>query len=102
LAEMTAENAITIVTQKFRAVHKSIETAQDNALELSAAFLQAGRILGVHPNQSAFAGEYLARVISDLASAQLASTGAHAGAKEIAADLSNPVPLGGGGGKGWP
>ncbi len=99
MAEMTAENAVAIVTQKFRAVHKAIETAQDNALELNAAFLQAGRILGVHPSNSAFAGDYLAGVISDLASAQLASVMAHAGAKEIEESLKVKS---GGNGKQWP
>lgn len=99
MAEMTAENAVQIVTQKFRAVHKAIETAQDNALELNAAFLQAGRLLGVHPNDSAFTGDYLAAVISDLSSAQLASTMAHAGAKEIEESLKVKS---GGNGKQWP
>lgn len=102
MAEMTAENAVAIVTQKFRAVHKAIETAQDNALELNAAFLQAGRLLGVHPNKSCAVGTSIAGLVSDLAVAQSAAAYAHERAKDLADDLNNPQPLGGGNGKGWP
>lgn len=102
MAEMTAENAIAIVTQKFRAVHKAIETAQDEALDLHSAFLKAGRLLGIHPNQSATAGGYLADIVGELADAQQSAALGHALAKELADELSNPQPLGGGNGKGWP
>jgi len=108
MAEMTAENAIAIVTRKFREVHNAIEVAQDNALDLHSAFLRAGRLLGVHPGTvdgrpgSAFTSGYIATVIADLTSAQLASTLAHSGAKEIADSLSNPTPQSGGNGKQWP
>jgi hypothetical protein len=108
MPEMTRENAVEIVTRKFRAVHKAIETAQEDALDLHRAFLEAGRLLGVHPGVvngrpgSAFTGDYIAKVVADLSSAQLASTLAHSGAKEIEESLANPQPLGGGNGKGWP
>lgn len=102
MAEMTAENATAIVTAKFQAVHKSIEKAQDDALDLNAAFLKAGRLLGVHPNKSAPTGTFLADLVTDLADAQMSAASGHAGAKELADDLSNPQPLGGGNGKGWP
>lgn len=102
MAEMTAENAIAIVTQKFRAVHKAIETAQDNALELNAAFLQAGRLLGVHPNKSASAGNYLADTVKALADAQQDAVIAHGLAKEIADGIGGVTPMSGGNGKGWP
>ncbi len=102
MAEMTAENAVAIVTQKFRAVHKAIETAQDNALELNAAFLQAGRLLGVHPNKSKTAGVFIAETVKGLAVAQESVSDAHYYAKLLAEELNNPQPLGGGNGKGWP
>lgn len=99
MAEMTAENAIAIVTQKFRAVHKAIETAQDNALELNAAFLQAGRLLGVHPNDSSIPGSHIADAVSALAEAQRSVGTAHVMAKQIEESLKVKS---GGNGKQWP
>lgn len=102
MADLTAETAIETVTRKFRAVHKAIETAQDEALELHAAFLKAGRLLGIHPNKSATAGGYLADIVGELADAQQSAALGHALAKEIADGIGGITPMSGGNGKGWP
>lgn len=100
MPEMTAENAVEIVTRKFRAVHKAIETAQDDALDLHRAMLEAGRILGIHPNLSSPAVGYVAGAVKELAAAQQSVSLGHVMTKEL--DPAGVQPLGGGNGKAWP
>jgi hypothetical protein len=107
MPEMTAENAVEIVTRKFRAVHKAIETAQDDALDLNRAYLEAARLLGIHPNVSATPGTYIAAAVKELADAQQSAGVAHVMVRDEAErrgllPAPDVQPLSGGNGKAWP
>lgn len=101
MPEMTRDNAVEILTRKFRAAHKAIETAQDDALDLHRALLEAGRILGIHPNESSTAVGYVASTVKELASAHQSLSLGHVLTKDLEPRL-DAQPLGGGNGKAWP
>jgi len=100
MPEMTRENAVAIVTRRFHAAHRSIEAAQEDALALHQAMLEAGRILGIHPNESSTAVGSVAAAVKDLAAAHQSVSLGHVLTKDL--EPSEVQPLGGGNGKAWP
>ena len=103
-------DAVAAVEAAFRDAHKSAEKALIDAGQLLQAWLKAGRVVGVHPNDTSETTQEIGEAIAGLSNAVLSLAAAHHMA-QIARDeaiekgLLPPIILpqgGGGGGKNWP